>query len=158
MVGRTLASNRWLAGSACGKRQQVRPLNSVVRLQMARGSVVAWIGYGSVAIIAFLLGFMAIAYSAAYGTSPFAFSSVFAIPILVSLFLLHQTARLSRVAPRNAFRRACLVTFLVAGASLAIGSMVLVIFFGGPHLASLALYGLLAQLLLVAVGRYAFAT
>ena len=33
MVGRTLAANRRLAGSACGKRHRVRPLNSVVRPQ-----------------------------------------------------------------------------------------------------------------------------
>jgi hypothetical protein len=30
-VGRTLVANRLLGGSACGKRQRVRPLNSVVR-------------------------------------------------------------------------------------------------------------------------------
>jgi hypothetical protein len=30
-VGRTLVANRWLAGSACGKRRHARPLNSVVR-------------------------------------------------------------------------------------------------------------------------------
>jgi acyl carrier protein len=30
-VGRTLDANRWLAGSACGKRRRGRPLNSVVR-------------------------------------------------------------------------------------------------------------------------------
>jgi len=29
-VGRTLVANRWLAGSACGKRNRGRPLNSVV--------------------------------------------------------------------------------------------------------------------------------
>ena len=29
-MGRTLAANRGLAGSACGKRRRVRPLNSVV--------------------------------------------------------------------------------------------------------------------------------
>ena len=33
-MGRTLVANRLLAGSACGKRHRVRPLNSVVRLQM----------------------------------------------------------------------------------------------------------------------------
>ena len=32
-MGRTLVANRLLAGSACGKRQRVRPLNSVVRQQ-----------------------------------------------------------------------------------------------------------------------------
>jgi hypothetical protein len=31
MVGRTLVASKLLAGSACGKRQVVRPLNSVVR-------------------------------------------------------------------------------------------------------------------------------
>ena len=31
IVGRTLVANRRLAGSACGKRQRARPLNSVVR-------------------------------------------------------------------------------------------------------------------------------
>src|SRR5258706_7551068 len=31
IVGRTLGANRLLAGSACGKRHRVRPLNSVVR-------------------------------------------------------------------------------------------------------------------------------
>ena len=31
IVGRTLVANRLLAGSACGKRQRGRPLNSVVR-------------------------------------------------------------------------------------------------------------------------------
>ena len=30
-MGRTLAANKLLAGSACGKRQRGRPLNSVVR-------------------------------------------------------------------------------------------------------------------------------
>jgi hypothetical protein len=30
MVGRALDANRWLAGSARGKRRIVRPLNSVV--------------------------------------------------------------------------------------------------------------------------------
>ena len=30
MVGRALVANRWLAGSARGKRQRVRPLNLVV--------------------------------------------------------------------------------------------------------------------------------
>jgi hypothetical protein len=30
-VGRTLVANRWLAGSACGKRRIVRPLNAIVR-------------------------------------------------------------------------------------------------------------------------------
>jgi hypothetical protein len=32
-VGPTLVANRWLASSACGKRQRSRPLNSVVRQQ-----------------------------------------------------------------------------------------------------------------------------
>ena len=31
-MGRTLVANKLLAGSACGKRQRGRPLNSVVRL------------------------------------------------------------------------------------------------------------------------------
>jgi hypothetical protein len=30
-VGRTLAANQWLAGSACGKRRCARPLNVIVR-------------------------------------------------------------------------------------------------------------------------------
>jgi hypothetical protein len=34
MVGRTLVANRRLAGSACGKRRIVRPLNWVVRLHV----------------------------------------------------------------------------------------------------------------------------
>jgi hypothetical protein len=33
VVGRTLVANRWLAGSACGKRHRARPLNSVVSQQ-----------------------------------------------------------------------------------------------------------------------------
>ena len=38
-MGRTLVANRLLAGSACGKRQRGRPLNSVVRLhENHRGS------------------------------------------------------------------------------------------------------------------------
>jgi hypothetical protein len=35
-VGRTLGANRLLAGSACGKRQRGRPLNSVVRHHMGQ--------------------------------------------------------------------------------------------------------------------------
>jgi hypothetical protein len=31
IVARTLVANRWLAGSACGKRQRGRPLNAIVR-------------------------------------------------------------------------------------------------------------------------------
>jgi hypothetical protein len=40
-VGRTLGANRVLAGSACGKRRRVRPLNSVVRhhLNQLRGAI-----------------------------------------------------------------------------------------------------------------------
>jgi hypothetical protein len=33
-VGRTLAANRLLAGSACGKRRRGRPLNAIVRQHM----------------------------------------------------------------------------------------------------------------------------
>jgi hypothetical protein len=38
IVGRTLDANRLLAGSACGKRQRARPLNSVVRHHVMTGS------------------------------------------------------------------------------------------------------------------------
>ena len=34
-MGRTLVANRLLAGSACGKRHRVRPLNSVVRCHVS---------------------------------------------------------------------------------------------------------------------------
>jgi len=48
-VGRTLVANRWLAGSACGKRQRGRPLNSVVRRHLKTRAALIVIAVSSAA-------------------------------------------------------------------------------------------------------------
>ena len=71
-MGRTLVANRLLAGSACGKRQRGRPLNSVVRCQMGergiywrlinflvrRVTAVGFIVVGSILVLEFLPALM----------------------------------------------------------------------------------------------------
>src|SRR5690242_15161080 len=104
-----------------------RPLNSVVRLQMTRGDVAKWLAYASAAVIMLLLWFMVIDFAPSFAANRLAFASVFAIPLVISLFLIHQIARRGGFSQPNDNRRACLVVLLFIGAMVAIGSILTVL-------------------------------
>jgi hypothetical protein len=99
-VGRTLVANRLLAGSACGKRQRVRPLNSVVRRHLIMASATrmnginAILGRSPVALTVSVVGALASGLTtSAHGVAVYALAVVLAVfsagAILASVRFYH---------------------------------------------------------------------